>query len=85
MAAVFTVESVLEIVIFFQFPIYAGSSWVLFDGLVTLLLAFIILLPWSDGSYWSIEVVLGMDLMISGFAAMMYSLIARRSLEPGKC
>ncbi|MGB8030454.1 MAG: hypothetical protein WCF30_12420 [Terracidiphilus sp.] len=31
-AIVFAIESILEIVTFFQFRVYAGSVWALFDG-----------------------------------------------------
>jgi hypothetical protein len=45
MAIIFALEGVLEIVVFFQFRTFTGSGWVLFDAIVTLLLAFIIMRP----------------------------------------
>ncbi len=79
-AVIFTIESLLEIVTFFQFRDYAGSVWALFDGVVTLVLAFLILLPWPNGSS-VIGIILGINLMITGFAVLIYSLAARRTFE----
>src|ERR1017187_531570 len=42
MALMFFFEGVLETVVFFQFRTLPGSGWVLFDGLVTLFLAYLI-------------------------------------------
>jgi uncharacterized membrane protein HdeD (DUF308 family) len=81
LAIIFTVEGVLEIVTFFQFRVYSGSGWVLFDGLVTLLLAFLIWLPWPNSSSWAIGIILGVNLIVTGFTVLMYSLTARKTLE----
>lgn len=80
-ATIFTIESILEIVTFFQFRSYAGSVWALFDGVVTLVMAFLILLPWPNSSSWAIGIILGINLMITGFAVLIYSLVARKTLE----
>jgi uncharacterized membrane protein HdeD (DUF308 family) len=81
MAAIFAVEGVLEIVTFFQSRAYSGSGWVLFDGMVTLLLAYLIVRPWPSSSAWAIGTILGINLISSGFSVLMYSLAARRTLE----
>jgi uncharacterized membrane protein HdeD (DUF308 family) len=46
MALMFFFEGVLETVVFFQFRTLPGSGWVLFDGVVTLFLAYLIWRPW---------------------------------------
>ncbi len=80
-AVIFTIEGILEIVTFFQFRVYAGSVWALFDGLVTLVMAFLILLPWPNSSSWAIGIIVGINLMITGFAVLIYSLDARKTLD----
>lgn len=80
-AIIFTIESILEIVTFFQFRVYAGSVWALFDGAVTLVMAFLILLPWPNSSSWAIGIILGINLMFTGLAVLIYSLAARKALE----
>ncbi|MGD0680402.1 MAG: DUF308 domain-containing protein [Terracidiphilus sp.] len=81
LAAIFFTEAALEIARFIQLHAYKGSGWILFDAIVTLLLAGLILLPWPSSSAWAIGTILGINLIISGFTLLMYSLAARRTLE----
>ena len=81
MAVMFFVEGVLETVMFFQFRILPGSGWFLFDGLVTLLLAYLIWRPWPGSAIWAIGTILGVNLITSGFTRLMCSVAARRTLE----
>jgi uncharacterized membrane protein HdeD (DUF308 family) len=81
MAVMFFIEGVLETVLFFQFRTLPGSGWALFDGLVTLLLAYLIWRPWPGSSIWAIGTILGVNLITSGFTRLMYSVAARRTLE----
>jgi uncharacterized membrane protein HdeD (DUF308 family) len=80
-ATIFFVESVLEIVVFFQFRALPGSGWILFDGLVTLLLAYLIWRPWPSSSTWVIGTLLGINLIVSGFTRLMHSMAARKALK----
>ena len=80
-ATIFVIESILEIVAFFQFRSYAGSVWALFDSVVTLLMAFLIVFPWPKSSSWVIGIILGINLMITGLAVLIYSLATRKTIE----
>jgi uncharacterized membrane protein HdeD (DUF308 family) len=81
MAVMFFMEGVLEIVVFFQFRTLPGSGWVLFDGIVTLFLAYLIWRPWPSSSVWAIGTILGVNLIMSGFTRLMYSVAARKTVE----
>jgi uncharacterized membrane protein HdeD (DUF308 family) len=81
MAVMFFFEGVLETVVFFQLRALPGSGWVLFDGLVTLFLAYLIWRPWPGSSIWAVGTILGINLITSGFTRLMYSVAARRTLE----
>ncbi|MGA2170995.1 MAG: DUF308 domain-containing protein [Terracidiphilus sp.] len=81
LAVIFFLEGALEIARFAQFCVYAGSGWILFDAIVAFLLAGLICLPWPSSSAWAIGTILGINLIISGFTLVMYSLAARRTLE----
>ena len=81
MAAVFFVEGAMEIVGFFQFYSTPSSGWILFDGIVTLFLAYVIWRPWPTSSVWAIGTILGINLIISGLTRLMYSVSARKSLQ----
>jgi uncharacterized membrane protein HdeD (DUF308 family) len=81
MAIMFFVEGVMEIVVFFQFRTLPGSGWVLCDGIVTLFLAYLIWRPWPVSSVWAIGTILGVNLIMSGFTRLMYSVAARKTIE----
>jgi|SRR5208337_699377 len=81
MGVIFAFEGVLELVTFFQFRTYSGSGWVLFDAIVTLLLAYLVVRPWPSSSIWAIGTILGINLIFTGFTVLMYSVTARRTLE----
>jgi uncharacterized membrane protein HdeD (DUF308 family) len=81
LAAILFAEGVLQIIVFFQFRSLPGSGWVLFDGIVTLLLGFLIAYPWPFSSGWAIGTLVGINLLVSGFTRLMYSVAARRELK----
>jgi uncharacterized membrane protein HdeD (DUF308 family) len=72
---------VLGIVVIFEFRALPGSGGVLFDGLLTLLLAYVIWRPWPFSSTWAIGTLVGMNLIVSGFARLMSSVTARKSVK----
>ncbi len=80
-AAIFFMEGVTEMVVFFQFRSLPGSGWILFDGIVTLILAYLIWRPWPSSSAWAIGTLLGANLIVSGFTRLMYSVEARKTLK----
>ena len=81
MAAIFFVEGIMEIVLFAQFYSMSGSGWFLFDGVVTMILAYLIWQPWPASSGWAIGTLLGINLIVSGLTRMMYSIEARKAIH----
>ena len=80
-AAIFFAEGVMEIVAFFQVRTLPGAGWILFDGIVTLILAYVIARPWPDSSTWAIGTLVGINLIVSGGTRLMYSVQARNTLK----
>jgi uncharacterized membrane protein HdeD (DUF308 family) len=80
-AAVFFVESVLELIVFFQFRALPGSGWILFDGILTLVLAYVIWRPWPASSLWAIGTLVGINLIVSGSTRLMYSVGVRKTVK----
>jgi uncharacterized membrane protein HdeD (DUF308 family) len=80
MALLFFVEGAMEILAFFQFRALPGAGSVLFNGLVTLFLAYLIWRPWPNSSIWAIGTILGINLIMSGITRLTYSLAARKTL-----
>jgi uncharacterized membrane protein HdeD (DUF308 family) len=80
LALLFFFEGVMEIAAFFQHRTLPGAGWVLSNGLVTLLLAFLIWRPWPNSSAWAIGTILGINLIFSGITRLTHSLATRKTL-----
>jgi uncharacterized membrane protein HdeD (DUF308 family) len=72
------VEGVLELVLGFHLRPAPGSGWVLFDAVVTLILAVMIWRTWPSSTEWVIGTLVGISMLFSGFSRLMLSLAARR-------
>jgi uncharacterized membrane protein HdeD (DUF308 family) len=81
MASIFFIEGVIETAVFFQFRSLPGSGWILFDGLLTFVLAYLIFRPWPSSSSWAIGTLLGINLIVSGVTRLMYSVTARKTIK----
>jgi len=79
LAFLFLIEGVLNIILFFRMRSVSGSSWVLIDGIITLLLGLMIYLQWPSSSAWAIGTLVGISMIISGVTRVMLSLAVRRA------
>jgi uncharacterized membrane protein HdeD (DUF308 family) len=78
LAALFLLEGVLDLVLFFHLRSLHGASWMLFDGIVTLILALMIYAQWPSSSIWAIGTLVGVSMIISGITRVMMSLAVRK-------
>jgi uncharacterized membrane protein HdeD (DUF308 family) len=74
-------EGIFEIIQFFQIRPRHGAGWLLFDAIVTLILAFMIWRSWPVSSVWVIGTLVGISMLFSGFSRLMLSLAAKRVLN----
>lgn len=79
LASLFLVEGILDIILFFRMRSSHGSSWLLVDGIITLLLGLLIYMQWPSSSAWAIGTLVGVSMMISGISRVMMSLAVRRA------
>lgn len=79
LASLFLIEGVLDIVLFVKMRPIHGSSWVLIDGIVTLLLGLLIYLQWPSSSAWAIGTLVGISLIFSGVARVGMSMAVRKA------
>jgi len=79
LASLFLIEGVLDIVLFFKMRTMRGSSWVLMDGVITLLLGLMIYAQWPSSSAWAIGTLVGISMIVSGLTRLMLSLAARKA------
>ena len=78
LASLFLVEGILNIILFFKMRPAGGRSWVLVDGIVTLLLGLMIYMQWPSSSAWAIGILVGVSMIISGVTRVMLSLALRK-------
>jgi uncharacterized membrane protein HdeD (DUF308 family) len=74
-------EGIFEVIAFFQIRSRQGAVWLLFDGLITLLLAWMIWRHWPSSSVWAVGTLVGISMLFSGFSRLMLSLGAKRVLK----
>jgi uncharacterized membrane protein HdeD (DUF308 family) len=79
LASLFLIEGILDIVLFFNMRPLVGSTWVLVDGIVTLLLGLMIYMQWPSSAAWAIGTLVGVSMIISGVTRVMLSLAVRRA------
>jgi len=71
-------KGVLEGVFAFTFRRLPGSGWLVFDGVLTLVIAAMIASAWPASSAWAVGMLIGVAMISSGFARLMLSIGARR-------
>jgi uncharacterized membrane protein HdeD (DUF308 family) len=72
------VEGVLELILSFRLRPMPGSNWLLFDGVITLILGVMIWRTWPSSTEWVVGTLVGISMLFSGISRLMISLAARR-------
>ena len=57
------------------------SGWLLFDGIITLVLGVMIWRQWPAGSLWVIGTLAGLNMMMTGFTRLMLTFAVRRAVK----
>ena len=76
-AAYFFVHGIFGIVEALQLKPNAGWGWSLFSGILTMLLGVLIWRQWPLSGAWAIGVLVGIHVLMSGWAAIMLGAAAR--------
>jgi uncharacterized membrane protein HdeD (DUF308 family) len=77
LAVYLVLEAILEFVLGFTLRPLPGSGWLLFDAIVTLILAVMIWRTWPGNTPWIIGTLVGISMLFSGTTRLMLSLAAR--------
>jgi len=78
LAAVILAGGALEIISYFRLKDENASGWMLVNGIVTLLLGAMIWFHWPSSSVWAIGIIVGVTLLMTGMARLMFGLAARK-------
>jgi uncharacterized membrane protein HdeD (DUF308 family) len=63
-------EGVLELAVFSAIRSLPGAAWFLADGIISLIVAALILLHWPSSSVWTVGTLIGVSLIMSGIARL---------------
>lgn len=72
------VEGLLELVEALRLRPHPGWGWILFDGIISLILAVMIWRTWPVSTVWAIGTLVGISMLLSGITRLMLSFAARR-------
>lgn len=81
LGAVIFAEGVFEIISYFRRTREDASGWMLFNGIVALLLGALIWFHWPSSSVWAIGTLVGVNLLLTGITRLMFGLAGRRLIR----
>jgi len=74
----FVVQGGIDILTYLATPRVRGSGWLLFEGVISLILGLMIWRHWPSGALWVIGTLVGLNMLITGFTRLMLTLSVRR-------
>ena len=74
-------EGVFDIVSYIRTRKSGVSGWLLFDGIVTLILGVMVWSRWPSSSLWVIGTLVGINMMMTGFTRVMLTIAVRSALK----
>ena len=77
----FIMSGFARIMLAFQVKPAQGGGWLVFDGLVAFLLAFLILREWPLSGIWAIGVLIGAQLIMNGWTLLMVGSAGEQVVE----
>lgn len=78
LASFLLVYGIFALVLGFQMRPHSGGGWVLFDGIITILLGILIWVHWPLNALWVVGTLFGISIFISGVTRLMMTLALRR-------
>ncbi len=79
--ALFIIEGVTKVVASFQMNRPAGWGWLLFSGVVDLILGFILWAGLPGTAVWAIGLLVGISLIFTGWTAIMFAAAMKRAAK----
>jgi uncharacterized membrane protein HdeD (DUF308 family) len=83
LASLFLFEGIFDVTMFFRLRAIKGSSWVLADGIVTVMLGLMFFTRWPSTPARTIGLLVSVSVVTSGITWVMLALAARNVLAAG--
>jgi uncharacterized membrane protein HdeD (DUF308 family) len=77
-AALFMVSGSFRVGVALQWQ-YPAWGWVVYDGILAVLLGVAIWIGWPESSLWVIGLLVGIDLLFKGWSCLMFALAIPRT------
>jgi len=71
-------EGMADVIAYFSARKSGASAWMLLDGIITLVLGFMIWNRWPVGSLWVIGTLVGISMIMTGTTRLMMALAVRK-------
>ena len=81
LAAVLFVESIVDIISYFQRRHVQGAGWLLVNGIIAFILSVMIWRHWPAISIWAIGTLVGIDLIVNGVSRLMLGSAAKKAVR----
>jgi uncharacterized membrane protein HdeD (DUF308 family) len=81
LAVFLAAEGLVDIIGYISTRKSGVSSWLLFDGIITLILGVMIWRQWPSGSLWVIGTLAGLNMIMTGFTRLMLTFAVRRAVK----
>ena len=81
--AFFVAQGIIDIIMYVRTRKSGASGWLLFHGIVTLILGLMIWEHWPSGSLWVIGTLVGINMIMTGTTRLMLTLAVRRAVKAG--
>jgi uncharacterized membrane protein HdeD (DUF308 family) len=78
LAGYFLVDGIARLVLASRLRDVPGSGWMMFDGIVTIALGVLIFAQWPVSGSWAIGLLVGINLLLTGWAILAAGLAAKR-------
>jgi uncharacterized membrane protein HdeD (DUF308 family) len=75
-------EGIADVVAYFATRKSGNSPWMLLDGIITLILGFLIWNRWPSSSLWVIGTFVGISMVMTGTTRFMMALAVRKLVSP---
>lgn len=80
LAFILYVEGLMQILAYFSLRALPGARWILFDGIITLLLGLMIGFSWPSASAWAIGTLVGVNFLFSGVTRLGHAAVPGNAL-----
>lgn len=74
------IEAILEFIQSFQLRTVPGAGWLVFDGIISLIIALLIWATWPSSIGWVLGTLVGVSMFVRGISRLALSMAVRRAV-----